>query len=88
MLFQHRKEKILTLLSENNTVTIQDLVINTGASESTLRRDLIVLEEDGLLTRVHGGLLGLKILAKNKKWHKKKASTMSLKLKLLSTVTL
>lgn len=60
MLFEHRKEKILSLLLENNTVTIHDLVIHTGVSESTLRRDLIALEEEGLLTRIHGGATKVK----------------------------
>lgn len=55
MLVQHRKEKILEILARKSTVSLQELVSNIDASESTLRRDLVALEEDGLLTRVHGG---------------------------------
>lgn len=72
MLFQHRKEKILNLLLEKNIVTIHDLVMQTGASESTLRRDLIALEEMGLLTRVHGGATQVKEINQEQKMvHKK-----------------
>jgi DeoR family fructose operon transcriptional repressor len=35
--------------------TIQDLADATGASLATLRRDLITLEEEGAIDRVHGG---------------------------------
>lgn len=55
MLFEHRVEKILHLLAERNTVTIQEFVSSIGASESTIRRDLISLEEAGELRRIHGG---------------------------------
>lgn len=55
MLFEHRVEKILHLLAERNTVTIQEFVASIGASESTIRRDLISLEEVGELRRIHGG---------------------------------
>ena len=55
MLFEHRVEKILHLLAERNTVTIQEFVSSIGASESTIRRDLISLEEVGELRRIHGG---------------------------------
>lgn len=55
MLFEHRIEQILNLLNEKNTVTIQELVSSVGVSESTIRRDLIALEEDGELRRIHGG---------------------------------
>lgn len=55
MLFEHRIEKILNLLKEKKTVTIQEFVSSIGASESTIRRDLIALEEDDELRRIHGG---------------------------------
>lgn len=55
MLFEHRVEKILNLLAEKKTVTIQEFVSALGTSESTIRRDLIALEEAGELRRIHGG---------------------------------
>lgn len=55
MLFEHRVKKILNLLEKKSTVTIQEFVSSIGASESTIRRDLISLEEAGELRRIHGG---------------------------------
>ncbi|MEQ2525526.1 DeoR/GlpR transcriptional regulator [Robertmurraya yapensis] len=55
MLETERHEKILQLLKEKNTVKIQELVELTSSSESTIRRDLTVLEKKEYLKRVHGG---------------------------------
>jgi len=42
-------------LYQTGSQTIQDLALATGASEPTIRRDLKMLEEQGLIARVHGG---------------------------------
>lgn len=55
MLTEERQQLILTLINEKEVVKIQELTDTTGASESTVRRDLKELEEAGLLRRVHGG---------------------------------
>lgn len=55
MLTPERHQLILNVLKEKSVVRIQELVELTGASESTLRRDLTELEENHLLIRVHGG---------------------------------
>ncbi|MBL3717192.1 DeoR family transcriptional regulator [Lactococcus garvieae] len=55
MLATERKEKILALLKEQKTATLEELTAITGASVSTLRRDLNELEEEHFLRRVHGG---------------------------------
>ncbi|WP_143211944.1 DeoR family transcriptional regulator, partial [Listeria fleischmannii] len=54
MLHAERKEKILDLLERVTVVKLSELVESLNASESTIRRDLIEMEEDGLLARVHG----------------------------------
>ena len=82
MLFQHRKEKILNLLSESNTVRIHDLVTRIGASESTIRRDLMTLEEEGLLTRVHGGATNVKNIGIEQKKKKKESINHEIKAKI------
>lgn len=71
MLVQNRKEKILELLAQKNTVSIQEFVSNLDVSESTLRRDLVSLEEDDLLARVHGGATVVKDLGKEQKMSQK-----------------
>ncbi|MGA8941680.1 MAG: DeoR/GlpR family DNA-binding transcription regulator [Thermoactinomyces sp.] len=50
-----RHQLILKLLKKQGVVKVQDLVQYTGASESTIRRDLDQLEKQNLLKRVHGG---------------------------------
>lgn len=42
-------------LYQAGSQTIQELAAATGASEPTIRRDLKLLEEDGVIARVHGG---------------------------------
>lgn len=59
MLTPERHQLILSMLKERDTVRIAELVEATGASESTIRRDLSELEEQALLKRVHGGASSL-----------------------------
>ncbi|MBH0230959.1 DeoR/GlpR family DNA-binding transcription regulator [Halobacillus yeomjeoni] len=55
MLTTERHRLILDLLEEKQIVKLKDLVQHTDASESTIRRDLDQLEQEGQLRRVHGG---------------------------------
>ncbi|ANK59683.1 DeoR family transcriptional regulator [Loigolactobacillus backii] len=55
MLTEERHQYILTTLSQHDIVKSQDLITQTAASESTIRRDLQILEQAGFLVRVHGG---------------------------------
>lgn len=55
MLTPERQQKIIDLVLQNEIVKLQELVDITGASESTIRRDLSQLEEENKLKRVHGG---------------------------------
>lgn len=55
MLAEKRYEAILGLLAGQRTATVQQLCEALGASESTIRRDLIELDRQGKLTKVHGG---------------------------------
>lgn len=56
MLERQRKDAIMRLLSLHGVTSIHDVVEATGASESTIRRDFIELEQDGRLARVRGGV--------------------------------
>ncbi|MGE7603706.1 DeoR/GlpR family DNA-binding transcription regulator [Peribacillus sp. NPDC097675] len=55
MLTTERHEIILSLLKQQGIVKLQELVDHLQASESTIRRDLVLLEELNYLKRVHGG---------------------------------
>jgi DeoR family fructose operon transcriptional repressor len=54
-----RRSIILEQLNRNHSVRVADLSLHLGVSEVSIRRDLQVLEEDGLLKRVHGGAVAL-----------------------------
>ncbi|QQZ07965.1 DeoR/GlpR family DNA-binding transcription regulator [Heyndrickxia vini] len=55
MLTAERHRMIVELLKKKDIVSIQELVDETKTSESTIRRDLVQLEEKKALKRVHGG---------------------------------
>lgn len=55
MLLEKRLEQILKLVEQNGSVTVQELTEALGASESTIRRDLLLLDEEGRIRKVHGG---------------------------------
>lgn len=52
----HRVEQIVEYLKVHNLVTVDDLVKVVAASPATIRRDLIKLDEKGIITRTHGGV--------------------------------
>ncbi|MCA2015066.1 DeoR/GlpR family DNA-binding transcription regulator [Vibrio tritonius] len=51
-----RVEQIVEYLKHHNLVTVDDLVKIVAASPATIRRDLIKLDEQGVITRTHGGV--------------------------------
>ena len=55
MLTPERHQLILSLLKEHGVVKLQELIERTNSSESTIRRDLVQLENENKLRRVHGG---------------------------------
>ncbi|MFB4163073.1 DeoR/GlpR family DNA-binding transcription regulator [Alteribacillus sp. JSM 102045] len=55
MLHIERKEAIISVLEKQEVATVQELVKATGASESTIRRDLTDLESQNYIKRLHGG---------------------------------
>lgn len=52
-----RREQILAYLYEHDRTSVAELSQCFGVSEVTVRKDLDVLESQGLLTRVHGGAI-------------------------------
>lgn len=55
MLSVERHQAILDLVEKNDTVQVAELVERFAVSEMTIRRDLDMLQRQGLLRRVHGG---------------------------------
>jgi len=52
---EHRTERILKLLLQRGTVTVDELTTALEASGPSIRRDLVRLESKGLIKRNHGG---------------------------------
>ncbi|MEQ6918071.1 DeoR/GlpR family DNA-binding transcription regulator [Halomonas aquatica] len=54
---RERHKRILNVLETKGKVSANDLANMLGVSRETVRRDLVDIEADGLITRVHGGAL-------------------------------
>lgn len=55
MFAAERRQRILEVMRTNGTASLRDLAQALQSSEVTVRRDLRVLEGEGLLNRHHGG---------------------------------
>ena len=60
MIPEERRDRILSMLREEEVCSIKSLVSEFGVSRITIQRDLTVLEENGLLSKVHGGARAVK----------------------------
>ena len=59
---QQRFQSVLSGLQENGSVAVDDLSAQLGVSVVTIRRDLDLLEQQGLLRRTHGGAISIEPL--------------------------
>lgn len=64
MFREEREVKIVERLKFNNRVSVQELCQEFGVSESSIRRDLRILQTKGLLVRTYGG--GISVKEKNR----------------------
>ena len=55
MPFYEREDKIINILLQKDVMTVNELADKLYISKPTLRRDLMKLEQKGLITRTHGG---------------------------------
>lgn len=55
MLARHRQSLILQAVRNEGSARVSDLTQQLGVSDMTIRRDLEVLAQDGLVEKVHGG---------------------------------
>lgn len=60
MFQEDRFNKILEIVNDLKSVNVTELSEMLGISESTVRRDLVTLDEQKKLKRVHGGATALK----------------------------
>lgn len=57
MFAEERREKILALLNEEKRVMVKNLAEKFQVSIDSIRRDLSIMEEQGLLKKTHGGAI-------------------------------
>ncbi len=50
-----RLEEITRLVNQKGTIRVSDVVKLLNVTDMTVRRDLVELEEQGVLTKIHGG---------------------------------
>lgn len=60
MLIEERLERIMKILEDDQRATIDELVEAIQVSKDTIRRDLIRLEQQNLVRRIHGGVISTK----------------------------
>ena len=56
-----RHEKIVDILRNRHSVQVTELAKELSTSESTIRRDIIELDRQGRLRKVHGGAVSVDI---------------------------
>ena len=54
-----RRMRIVELVNQQKTMSVPELVDRIGASPASIRRDLVWLDEQGLITRTYGGAMAL-----------------------------
>lgn len=59
MLAEKRLSEIVAIVEEKGSVKVTELMDILGASESTIRRDLNVLDANGQIKKVHGGAVAV-----------------------------
>ncbi len=57
MMAEERRNRLLELIRVRRFASLPELVEQLAVSESTIRRDLVQLEEQGAARRIHGGVL-------------------------------
>lgn len=50
-----RRERLMEELRAHGAITVKDIASRFGVSELTIRRDVNILADEGLVSRVHGG---------------------------------
>lgn len=60
MLTKQRQDLLLELLEERGSITVSEVKDMLDASESTIRRDITALDEEGKLVKVFGGAVAVR----------------------------
>ena len=69
-----RRSRILGMLHEGGRVRVTDLVRTLGVTDTSIRRDLTSLEDEGKLRRVHGGAVRCPPIPRAERYSEKPSS--------------
>ncbi|KUM39333.1 DeoR/GlpR family DNA-binding transcription regulator [Arthrobacter sp. EPSL27] len=81
-----RHRRIGAILRVREHVTVDDLIAECGASGATIRRDLDVLELNGVLRRVHGGARSLVLGGENPEYGQRELEDHAVKVRIAAGV--
>ncbi|HCL5257212.1 TPA: DeoR/GlpR transcriptional regulator [Salmonella enterica] len=73
----NRLEQIMDYLKGHNLATVEQLVAVTQASPATIRRDLIKLDQEGVISRTHGGVTLNRFIPSQPTTHEKKHRSLA-----------
>jgi DeoR/GlpR family transcriptional regulator of sugar metabolism len=79
---EERHRSIAELLRHREQVSVEELVSECGASGATIRRDLDVLERNGVLRRVHGGARSLVLRGENPEYGQRELEDHAVKVRI------
>lgn len=82
MFISERQQEILEILKKKSSVTASELERKFNVSSETVRRDLIALESQKQLIRVHGGALSINHNSHNKSFEVRNSENMEQKREL------
>ena len=77
-----RHRRIGELLRHREQVSVDELIVECGASGATIRRDLDVLELHGVLRRVHGGARSLVLRGENPEYGQRELEDHAAKMRI------
>lgn len=81
-----RHRRIGEILRVREHVSVDDLIAECGASGATIRRDLDVLELNGVLRRVHGGARSLVFGGENPEYGQRELEDHAVKVRIAAGV--
>lgn len=79
MFKEERKVQIQNILTDTTSATVEHLAEVMRVSPSTIRRDLVEMEDSGLVTRTHGGAILSQTSQQDYNFNEKRATNYELK---------
>ena len=82
MMSAERKIKIIEYVKKHRTASVTELSQQFNVHETTIRRDLIQIEKEGLLKRTHGGIMLAEDRISEPPFHERENENMNEKIRI------